>query len=143
MGTINKGADEVLTKRKGYKAKLNVYPTAMPRFCNARTFPYALKPLVASELNKLESEGIISPVQFSHWTAPIVILPIMKNNATLRICGDYRITVNQTLQVDSYPLPRVKELFAFLSGGKYFTKSDMSQAYLQVALQDKSNNMLP
>ena len=87
VGTINKGVDEVLTKHikffanelgtlTGYKAKLNVDTTAMPRFCKARTVPYALKPLVESELNRLESEGIISPVQFSHWAAPIV--PIMK-----------------------------------------------------------------
>ena len=51
--TINKGVDEVLTKHikvfanelgtlTGYKAKLNVDPTAMPRFCKARTVPYAL-----------------------------------------------------------------------------------------------------
>ena len=83
--------------------------------------------LFESELNRLKSEGIISPVQFSHWTAPIV--PIMKNNDTLRICGDYRVTVNQT-QVDCYSLERVEELFASLSGGLYFTKSDMLQAYL-------------
>ena len=44
--------------------------------------------------------------------------------------------MNRTLQVDSYPLPRVEELFASLSGGKYFTKLDMSQAYLQVALEE-------
>ena len=133
VGTINKGVDEVLTNHikvfaneldtlKGYKAKLNVDPTAMPRFCKARTVPYALKPLVESELNRLESEGIISPVQFSHWAAPIV--PIIKKNGILRICGDYKVTVNRTLQVDSYPLPRVEELFASLSGGKYFIKLD-------------------
>ena len=46
--------------------------------------------------------------------------------------------MNRTLQVDSYPLPRVEELFASLSGGKYFTKLDMSQAYLQVALEEES-----
>ena len=62
----------------------------------------------------------------------------MKKNGTLRICGDYKVTVNRTLQVDSYPLPRVEELFASLSGGKYFTKLDMSQAYLQVTLEEES-----
>ena len=46
--------------------------------------------------------------------------------------------MNRTLQVDSYPLPRVEELFASLSGGKYFTILDMSQAYLQVALEEES-----
>ena len=87
VGTINKGVDEVLTKHikvfanelgtlTGYKTKLNVDSTTIPRFCKARTVPYTLKPLVESELNRLESESFISPVQFSHWAAPIV--PIIK-----------------------------------------------------------------
>ena len=38
VGTINKGVDEVLTKHKGYKAKLNVDPTAMTKFCKAKHF---------------------------------------------------------------------------------------------------------
>ena len=92
--------------------------------------------MVESELSKLESEGIISPVQFSHLAASII--PIMKKNDTLRMCDDYKVTVNRTLQVDSYTLPRVEELFASLSGKKYFTILDMSQVYLQVALEDES-----
>jgi len=55
-----------------------------------------------------------------------------------RICGDFKTTVNQACIVDSYPLPRADELFADLSGGKYFTKLDMSNAYLQLVLSDFS-----
>ena len=71
-------------------------------------------------VNRLESEGTISPVQFSKWAAPIV--PVMKQNGTVRLCGDYKVTINQALQIDSYPLSRVEELFASLAGGKHFTK---------------------
>ena len=36
------------------------------------------------------------------------------------------------------PLPRIKELFASVSGGKVFSKVDLSHAYLQLQL-DKSS----
>ena len=98
--------------------------------------PFSLKPLVEDELKKLEGEGIISPVQYSKWAAPIV--PLVKSNGRVRICGDFKVTVNQVIEADSYPLPRVEELFAALAGGKYFSKLDMSQAYLQLELEEES-----
>ena len=55
----------------------------------------------------------------------------MKQDATVRLCGDYEVSTNHALQVDSYPIPRVQHLFASMSGGKYFSKLDLSQAYLQ------------
>ena len=68
-------------------AKIHVDPSAQPRFCKARTVPYALKEKVERELEQLESTGIISPVQFSDWAAPIV--PVVKTDGTIRVCGDY------------------------------------------------------
>ena len=55
----------------------------------------------------------------------------MKSNGTIRICGDFKVTINPISQVDTYPLPRVEELFSALSGGKYFSKLDMLQ-YVQL-----------
>ena len=66
----------------------------------------------------------------------------MKQNRNVRICGDYRVTVNQAIKIDSYPLPRIEELFAKLSGGKYFSKLDLSQAYLQLQLDDDSKKLV-
>ena len=65
-------------------------------------------------------------------------MPVMKSNGTIRICGDFKVTINSVSQVDTYPLPRVEELFSALSGGKYFSKLDMSQAYLQLELENDS-----
>ena len=56
----------------------------------------------------------------------------------VKLCGDYKLTVNQAGPVDSYPLPRVDELLASLWGGKYFSKLDLSQAYLQLLLDEQS-----
>ncbi len=66
------------------------------------------------------------------------LLPCGWIHGRVRVCGDFKITINQACQADSYPMPRVEELFTALSGGKYFSKLDLSQAYLQLELDDES-----
>ena len=87
--------------------------------------------MVEEELAHLEKEGIIEPVQFAEWAAPIV--PVLKKEKkSLRICGDFKQTVNRASKLDKYPIPKIEDLFAKMCGGKTFTKLDMSQAYQQV-----------
>ncbi|XP_034094911.1 uncharacterized protein K02A2.6-like [Gymnodraco acuticeps] len=50
-----------------------------------------------------------------------------------------------TLKVSSleqYPIPRMEDLFAALTGGKQFTKLDMSYAYQQILMDDESKKYL-
>ena len=124
----------------GEKVTLHVDPQTKPKFFKARTLPYSLKEKVETELERLQSLGIITPVKHSNWAAPVV--PVLKQNSTIRLCGDYRVTVNQASMVDTYPLPRVEELLAVMAGGKIFSKLDMSQAYLQLQLDEKSAELV-
>ena len=108
-----------------------------PKFRKANSIPYAFKEMVEKELNRLVSEGTVEPVQFSEWTAPIV--PVLKKDKqSIRICGDFRRTVNPVSKLDRYPIPKVEDLFANLSGGRTFTKIDLSQAYQQIPLEEES-----
>ena len=94
---------------------------------------------VEKELERLTKEGIIEPVQYAEWAAPIV--PVLKSDKTsVRICGDFKLTVNQASKLDRYPIPKVEDLFATLAGGKSFTKLDLSQAYQQIELEETSKN---
>ncbi len=70
--------------------------------------PYVLRERVEGELDRLERESIIEPVEFSNWAAPIV--PVVKRDGSIRVCGDYKLTVNQVAKVDSYPLPLIEGL---------------------------------
>ena len=63
-------------------------------------------------------QGVIEPISFSEWAAPIV--PVLKKDGAVRICGDYKLSVNQESKVDSYPLLKIDDLFASLAGGKTF-----------------------
>ena len=70
----------------------------------------------------------------------MVVVP--KADRTVRLCGDYKVTVNQTIKEQTYPLPNTEDLFATLAGGKNFTKLDLSQAYQQLELTEESKEYL-
>ena len=127
---------EGLGTLKGTTAKIYVDPEATPKFMKARPVPYALKAKVELELDRLQRENIISPIEFSEWAAPIV--PVVKQDGSVRICGDYKGTVNQVSKLDNYPIPKTEDLLATLGGGNKFTKLDMSQAYQQLELEESS-----
>ena len=121
---------------KGVMAKIHVDPQACPRFCKPRSVPFAMKEKVEEELECLLKEGIIEPMQLSEWAAPIV--PVWKSDGSVRICGDYWMTINQAAKLDAYPLPKIEDLFTSLSAGVYFTKLDLSHAYQQLQLDETS-----
>ena len=92
------------------------------------------------ELKRLQQTGIIEPIEHSDWAAPIV--PVVKKDGSVRICGDYRLTVNRAAKPDTYPLPRVDDIFASLSGGKTFSKLDLANAYQQIPLEQQSKQLV-
>ena len=94
--------------------------------------PFAIKDTIGQELDNLEHEGINTPVAHSEWTAPIAV---PKSDGKFRICGDYKVTVNQALAVDEYPLPTPEKMFSNLAGSRIFSKLDLSQAYLQLQVE--------
>ena len=119
---------------QGFKAKIFVEEGATPRFCKARTIPYALK---YKELDRLVAEGTLEPVQFSDWASPIV--PVLKaDKSSVRLCGDFKQTVNPVSKLYRYPIPRIKDLFAKVAGGKSFSKINLSHAYQQLVLDEES-----
>ena len=103
---------------KNIVAKIHVDPEATPKFYRARSVPYAIKGKIEQELQRLENEGVVSKVVESEWAAPIV--PVIKSDGSVRLCGDYKVTVNQAIKSDSYPLPRTEDILASLAGGKAF-----------------------
>ncbi|XP_060742372.1 uncharacterized protein K02A2.6-like [Tachysurus vachellii] len=127
---------EELGEWNGPPAKIYVDKEAIPRFFKARPVPYAMKAKVEVEIERLLKENIIEPVKHSEWAAPVV--PVLKPDKTVRLCGDYKLTVNRVSKLEQYPIPRLDDLFATLSGGQKFTKLDMSHAYHQIALDAES-----
>ena len=150
VGTSN-AFDDLLSKNeeifqpelgtmKGVKAHLHLQEGVEPVFWKARPVPFALRDRNEAELERLVKDGQLEAVKVSDWASPIV--PIIKGNQSLHICGDYKTTVNKVSKLDNYPIPKPDDLFATLSGGKRFPKLDLSQAYQQMLLNDESGELL-
>lgn len=122
------------------KAVLRLKSEATPVFRPSRPVPYAALPLVDAELERLKQEGVITSVAYSEWAAPIVITK--KPNGSIRMCADFSTGLNDALEKYEYPLPTSDSIFASLNGGKYFSKIDLADAFLQVLVDDGSKKYL-
>ncbi|XP_064109047.1 uncharacterized protein K02A2.6-like [Macrobrachium nipponense] len=124
---------------KNAQAVLVLKENATPRFSAPRPVPYALKTAVETEIRRLESEGSWEKVDYSDWSTPLV--PIVKDNGQVRLCGDYKVTLNPQLQVAQHPLPNPKDMFATLSGCSVFSKIDLRQAFQQLSMDENSQKL--
>ncbi|CAH8663037.1 unnamed protein product [Dicrocoelium dendriticum] len=102
--------------------------------------PYAAMAAVDQELDRLERTGVITPVKYSSWAVPIVA--VRKPNGKVRVCAEFLIGLNATLDDHQYSLPIPEDIFAELSGGKCFAKLDLTDAYFQVDVHEDSRELL-
>ena len=108
--------DKGLGTIKGFTAEIKLQDGAKLIFCKARTVPYALCQKVKEELDRLEKLGVVKKVERSDLASPIVCVP--KKDGSIRICGDFKVSVNQVLlDIPSYPLPDTEDIFATLGIG--------------------------
>ena len=125
---------------KGHKAVVHLKSNITPKVYSARPLPFAMKESVEIELRRLVDKSIIEPVDTqSHpveWASPIVC--VRKASGAIRICGDFKATLNPCIYVDPHPLPRFEDLMSKITGSKHFTKIDLSEAYLQMEVDEQS-----
>ncbi|XGW25993.1 hypothetical protein V3C99_006978 [Haemonchus contortus] len=122
------------------KATLKLRTDALPVFKKKRPVPYANVEVLDKEINRLLAEDVLSPVTYSKWAAPIVV--VKKANGTLRLCADYSTGLNDALMLHQHPLPTPEDVFAKLNGGTIFTQIDFADAYLQVEVDEASKGLL-
>lgn len=124
----------------GTQARLHMRADVTPKFFKARRVPFPLLQAVERELNRMVQDDYLVKVDTSDWATPIV--PVPKGQGEVRICGDYKITVNTGLLIDEYPLPTINELFSTMAGGQKFSKIDLSKAYLQMEVHPDDRPLL-
>ncbi|XP_064637859.1 uncharacterized protein K02A2.6-like [Lineus longissimus] len=128
---------------KGYAHEASSRGTAViqikkgtkPVFLKPRPVPYAVREKVEKELDHLETSTVFEKVDRSNWASPIVVVP--KADGSVRICGDYKVTVNPYIVDEPYPLPTPEDIFTKLAGKKHFTVLDLSHAYSQLEVDEK------
>lgn len=115
-----------------------------PVFLKPRPVPFALQVDLAAAYEAGIAKGVWKPVQFSNYGTPVV--PVKKQSSTsgnsLRVCGDYSVTVNPQLETHRYPIPSPEKLMRKLGCGHGFTKIDLADAYNQICLGPESQKRL-
>eukprot|EP00731_Ephydatia_muelleri_P005994 Em0003g242a len=140
---INKFPDVVkdgLGRLKGIVADIELKGKVKPVFCKCRAIPFALRKQVEEMLQQQVQDGELQPVEQSEWAAPIVV--IKKKDGGIRVCADFKMTINPYLQHKTFPLPTPEEIFATLAGGESFTKIDLARAYKQMEVALASQPLL-
>ena len=82
---------------QGQLVDIHTAPDAT-KFYKARAEPFVLRDKIEQELEWLVQEKFIQPVSSSERAAPIV--PVVKKNGSIRICGNYKLTANLPISSD-------------------------------------------
>ena len=127
------------SKGKGKLAHLVFKKDAVPKFLPARTVPIAIEKQVDAEIEKMVKQGYWTPVSQSKWATPLV--PVPKKDGGVRICGDYKPTVNTQIEIAHHPLPTVELITSKLSGNTVFSKIDLKTAFQQLELDEASKEL--
>jgi hypothetical protein len=95
---------------KGVTARFELKADARAVFTRARPVALALQDRVCEKIDNMERIGVWRRVKSSEWAAPLVAVP--KKDGSIRLCADFKSTINPHLKVDQYPLPVVEDILA-------------------------------
>jgi len=95
--------------------KLKAIENAPLQYFKPHPVPYmhSCRDEVESEVKRLESEGVLTKVEITAWATPI--LPLLKPDETVIICGDFKVTFKPYLDVPEYSGPTPEELITKMS----------------------------
>ena len=115
---------------KDFSLDIRFKPEAKPIFKKPRPVPFS----ILQDLNEAYEAGIKRGVweltDFNSYGTPVV--PIRKSplpgqaKASIRVCGDYSVTVNSQLEDHRQPIPLPEDLMRKLGRGYCFSKIDLA-----------------
>ena len=129
-----------LGRLKNVKVKLDIDSSVAPKFCKARSLPFAYKSRVEAQLDADIKSGVLVPIRDSRWAAPIV--PVVRADGKIRVCANFKLTANRAVRLDRYPLPRVEEMLAKVGAKRVWSKIDLASAYQQIEIHEDSREVL-
>ena len=128
-----------LGELKGTKVHLPVKPDISPTFYKPRPVPYAWREKVNNEIDRFIALGVFKPISHAKWAAPLVLI-LIADKKSIRLCSDYRVTINKAVNADQFPLPKTEDIFSKLAE-KNFAKLDLLEAYTQLVLDEERQKL--
>lgn len=101
-----------------------------------RYSPYQME-AINREIDRLLKLNIIEACSFSSWSNPIVA--VQKSDKTMRLCLDAR-QLNKLTIPDAMTIPDVNQILETMPRSKFFSIIDLSMAFHQIPLDEKSRN---
>ena len=95
---------------KDFQANIPIDPQVTHKYFRARPVPYSLKEKIQHELERLVKLEIYRPMASSKWAAPIV--PVFKEDGSIRICSDYKQAVNKAANCGKYLISKTEDICA-------------------------------
>ena len=114
--------------------KLDIDSSVAPKFCKARSLPFAYKSKVEAQIDADIKNRVLVPVRDSKWAAPIV--PVVRADGKIRVCANFKCTANRAVQLDRYPLPKMEEMLAKIGVKRVWSKIDLASAYQQIEIHE-------
>lgn len=105
-----------------------------PKACVPYKVPFSLRDKVKTQLDSWLEQGIIRECN-GEYASPIVI--VKNADGTIRITVDYR-AINPHIKADNFPMPHIDTVLERLSEAKFVSKIDLTKAFLQIPLSDRS-----
>ena len=116
----------------------NVSPECVPIRCKSKKYSKSEERFIASEIQKLVSQGKIEE-SFSPWRAQVLVTDNDRHKRRMVI--DYSRTVNKYTFVDAYPLPKLDEVANKIAQYRVYSAYDLSSAYHQIPIIDSEREM--
>lgn len=138
---VQRVAAQVMTfsKIKDIQVQIHMDSTVKPVFQPLRRVPMPLEEAVNRKLEQLLTRDIIEVKEGpASWVSPLVV--VGKTNGEPRICLDLR-RVNEAVLRERHPMPTVDDYLSRLGEGKFWSKLDIKEAFLQIELAPESRDV--
>lgn len=102
----------------------------------ARSIALALRDKVKTELDRMEANGVITPVtEPTEWASQMVV--VVKKEK-IRICLD-PVDLNKALKREHYHMPTLEDIVTNIENAKYFSTLDAATGFWQIRLDKPSS----
>ena len=122
---------------KGDSYTVQLKPDVKPfALYTLRNVPIPLRKMVKEELSRMQTLGVISPIEEpTQWCAGMVVVP--KPSGAVRICVDCHL-LNENVLCEVHPLPKINATLGQLAGATIISKVDANCGFWQIPLSEES-----
>ena len=124
----------------GGTVNLELLPGVRPQFVRPYPVPWAREDQLKSQLDELQSCGVIEEGEPSDWNSPIILVPKGKDKREFRIVQDMR-SLNKCLMPKTFVFPNIDDFIFSLGDWKIASSLDIKSAFWNLCLTSESSKI--